>query len=112
MREDQATTRSCYVTSLGRNATSKTLNVEEVDPRKEKEGVSLAEELTNMISDPERLDWFVYVGSLQDPEHHAKLTQFLRQNQGVFDLEATRTCPKLIPKLCPTSLMSTQIPAR
>ena len=58
--------------------------MEEVDPREEKEGVSPTEELTDVILDPERPDQFVCLGSFQEPEHCAKLTQFVRQNQDVF----------------------------
>ena len=50
------------------------LNVEEVDPMEEKEGVSLAEELTYVILDSKRPDWFVCFGSLQKPKHCSKLT--------------------------------------
>ena len=60
------------------NATFETLNVEEVDLREEKEGVSLAEELTHIILDPGRPDWFVRIKSFQELEHRVKLIQFLR----------------------------------
>ena len=63
---------------------SETLNVEEMDPRGEKEGMSLVEELTQIILDPERPDQFISVSSLLEPEPLAKLTRFLRQNQDVF----------------------------
>ena len=84
LRGDQVTARSWYVTSRHRNAASKTLNVEEVDSRKEKEGVSPVEELTHVIIDPRRPDRFVHIASLHEPEHRVKLTQFFRQNQDVF----------------------------
>ena len=43
---------------------AKALNVEEIDPMGEKEGMSLVEELTQIVLDPQELDRVVSVGSL------------------------------------------------
>ena len=54
LRGDQATTWSCYVTSLRNDAVSETLAIE--DLREEKDRMSLVEELTQIILDPEHPD--------------------------------------------------------
>ena len=84
LRGDQDTTRSCYVTSLCRSITFEALNMEEMDPREEKEGVSPAKELIDMILDPERPDRLVCINSVLELEDYAKLTKFLKKNQDVF----------------------------
>ena len=75
LRGDQATARSCYVTSLRNNVVAEALNVKEIDPKGENEGVSPVEELTQLV---------VNIGSLLEPGLQAELARFLRQNQGVF----------------------------
>ena len=57
---------------------SETLNVEEMDPRGEKEGMSPVVELMQLILDLERPDRFISVGSLLKPGQRAGLTQFFR----------------------------------
>ena len=54
------------------------LNVEEMDPRGEKNGVSLIEELIQIVLDPQELDQVVSIGSLLEPGLQAELTRFLR----------------------------------
>ena len=63
LRGDQATTRSCYVTSLRKNAVAEALNVKELDSREEKEGVSMVEELTQLVLDPKKPYRVVSIGS-------------------------------------------------
>ena len=65
LREDQTTARSCYVTSLHKDAISETLAVE--DPKVAKDGMSPIEELTQIILDPEHPDRLVSIGSLLEP---------------------------------------------
>ena len=80
LRGDQATARSCYITSLCKNVVSVTLNMEEMGLRGEKEGMSPVEELTQLILDPERPDRFISIDSLLKSSQRAGLSQFLRQN--------------------------------
>ena len=84
LKEDQATARSCYVTSLRKSAIFETLNVEEMDPREEKEEVSPIEELTYVTLDLRRPYRFINIDSLLNLGLQAELTQFLRQNEDVF----------------------------
>ena len=53
LRGDQATAQGCYITSLGKGTISEALSVREMDPREEKEGMSLVEELIQLTLDPE-----------------------------------------------------------
>ena len=46
LKGDQATTKSCYITSLRRGTVSEALTIE--DPREEKDGMSPVEELTQV----------------------------------------------------------------
>ena len=46
LRRDQAIAQSCYVSSLRRDTTLEALNIDEIDPREEKDKVSSVEELT------------------------------------------------------------------
>ena len=62
LKGDQATARSCYVTSLRRGAVPKALTIE--DPRGEKDGMSLVEELTQVALDPRSPDRLINIGSL------------------------------------------------
>ena len=84
LKGDQARARSCYVTSLCKNAVAGALNVEEMDSRGEKEGVSLVEELFQIVLDPQEPIRVVSIGSFLEPGLQAGLTRFLRQNQDVF----------------------------
>ena len=67
LRGGQAIARSCFVTSLCKNAVSETLSVEEMDPRGEKERMSLDEELTQLVLDFERLNRSISICSLLEP---------------------------------------------
>ena len=55
-----------------------------MDPRKEKDGVSPIEELTQVTLDPHIPDWIVSIGSLLKPELHKEMIQFLIKNQDIF----------------------------
>ena len=66
--------RSCYVTSLRKNAIAEALNVEEMDPRGDKEGVSPVEELVQIALDPQEPDRVISIGSLLEPSLQADLT--------------------------------------
>ena len=84
LRGDQATARSCYITSLCKNALAEALRVEEMDPRGDKEGVSPVEELVQVILDAQEPDRSFSIGSLLEPGQQEDLTLFLRRNQDVF----------------------------
>ena len=73
LRGDQATARSCYVSSLRRDTVSEALNIEEMDLREEKHRVSLVEELTQMILDSQIPDRVVNVDSLLEPKLRERL---------------------------------------
>ena len=76
LRGHQATGRSCYVTSLYKDAVSETLAIE--DLREEKDWMSPVEELTQIILNPEHSDRLVSIGSLLEPGLQGKLIQFCR----------------------------------
>ena len=69
---------------MQKNAVAEALNVEEIDPRGEKEGVSPVEELVQIVLDPQDPNRVVSIGSLLELGLQANLTPFLRQNQDVF----------------------------
>ena len=60
------------------------LNVEKIDPRGKKEGVSPVEELTQLVLDPQEPDRVVSIHSLLEPGLLVELTRFLQQIQDVF----------------------------
>ena len=66
-----------------KNATAKALNVQKMDLRGEK-GVSLVEELVQIVLDLHDPDRVVSIGSLLEPDLQTDLIRFLRQNQDVF----------------------------
>ena len=74
LKGDQATARTCYVTSLYREAVPEIMTVE--DPREKKDGMSPVEELTQVALSPRFLDHLVSIGSLLNPELQVKLVQF------------------------------------
>ena len=47
-----------------------------MDPRKPKEGISLVEELTQLVLDPQEPDRVVSIGSLLEPGLLAELARF------------------------------------
>ena len=63
---------------------SKALNVEEIDPRDNKDEVSPMEELSQVPLDSKFSDRYISVGSLLEPELRENLVQFLRKNQDIF----------------------------
>ena len=75
MKGDQATARSCYVTSLRNGTMLEALTIE--DPREEKDGMSPVEELTQVALDPGSSDRLVSIGSLLNPKLQGKLIHFL-----------------------------------
>ena len=62
----------------------KILSVEDMDPRGEVEGMSLVEELVQLILDLERPDRFGSIGSLLEPDHRERLIQYLKKNLDIF----------------------------
>ena len=62
LKGDQATARSCYITSLRRGTVPEALTIE--DPREEKDGMSPIEELTQVALNPGSPDRLVSIGSL------------------------------------------------
>ena len=78
IKENQAITRSCYVTSLRKDTVSETLAVE--DLREKKDRMSPVKELIQIIPDPEHPDRVVNINSLLEPELRGKLIQFLQKS--------------------------------
>ena len=76
LKGDQATARSCYVTSLRRGAVPEALTIE--DPREEKDRVSPVKELTQVALDHGSPNCLVSIGSLLNPKLQGKLIQFLQ----------------------------------
>ena len=58
----------CYVNSLRKNIVSKSLNVEELDPRDENDKVTQVEELILVVLDDQLPYWVIYIRSLLNPE--------------------------------------------
>ena len=67
LRGDQATTQSCYVTSLHKGVVSKALKVEEINSREMKDGISPVEELIEVVLDPKFPNRFISIGTLLGP---------------------------------------------
>ena len=84
LRGDQVMARSCYVSSMRKDAISEALNFKGMNPREEKNRASPVEELTQITLDPCTPDRVVSIGSLLESDLRAELAQFLRQNQDIF----------------------------
>ena len=76
LKGNQATARSCYLTSLNRGAVPEALTIE--DLREEKDKMSPVEELTQVDLDPGSPNCLVSIRSLLDSELQGKLIQFLQ----------------------------------
>ena len=51
-----------------KDVVSEALNIEEIDPREEKDEMSLVEEFTKIVLDTEHPDQFISINSLLEPE--------------------------------------------
>ena len=81
---DLATARYCYVSFLRKNVLSKSLSVEELDPKDNSDRASLVKELVPIVLNDELPDRVIFVNSLLNPKPRKGLIQFLRENQDVF----------------------------
>ena len=63
---------------------TKSLTIEEFDPKDAIDWTTLVEDLVPIALDDKIFDQVVYVGFLLDAGHRGKLIQFLKKNQDVF----------------------------